>query len=241
MQHGFAIYRDMKEVRSHMVTKRQQLLDHLEYAIENEECIPWLGVDDIAAIFPRSIYFSHRKLYSELQANWEVLRTVINCFEYTCVVKRKVATFILEDATGDMKCYNRIGDDIKSHYDYRRWMWLRNLKDPTTDVAKLIAVENIPFPLTPDSFRIDKELSEGRFIVGGTPYIGRDFFENHALLWGIERPDFKDYWDTRLGLTRDSFQRFKGILEPPEPKSKHKLTHEERVEVNRQNAKKGWK
>lgn len=238
MQHGYAIYREWPEVKAHIVMKRQQLLDHLEYAIEHEEVIPWLGVDDIAAIFPRSLYFSHRKLYSELQANWEVLRTVINCFEYSCVIKRKVATFILEDATGDIKCFNRVGDDIKGHYDYRRWMWLRDLNDPTKDVAKLILVEDIPFPVTPDSFKIDKELSQGKFIVGGVTYIGKGFYDEHALLWGIPRPIFKEYWDDRLGLARDSFKRFKGILEPPVPK--RKLTREERAEINRQNAKKGW-
>lgn len=228
LQHGFALYGKMDLVRKYTVTKRKQLLDHMEYAIDNELRIPWLGVDDIAALFPKSLYFTHRKLYSKLQASWETVRTVMNCFEFSCTLKRKVAGFILEDITGDIKCYNRIGE-IKSHYDYRRWLWLRNLKDPTTDIAKLISVEDIPFPLTPDAFRIDAELRGGKFYCGGKEYIGEDFFKNHAYLAGITREDFKEYWDNRLALAKESFKDFKVIFEEPTPKQQ-RLEMEESTE-----------
>jgi hypothetical protein len=223
MQHGLAIYGNMDAVRDHFVTTRKKLLDLIENAINNEICMPWVGVDDIAVLFPKSLYFTHRKMYSKLQSAWETVRTVMANFEFTCVIKRKVAGFILEDITADVKCYDPIfvnDTPIKCHADYRRWLWLRNLKDPTTDIAKLITVEDIPFPATPDAFKIDPELKSGIFYSGGEKYIGEDFFKNRACLCGIETGDFKKYWTDRLGLAKTSFHEFASILEEPAPKQK---------------------
>jgi hypothetical protein len=230
LQHGNAIYKNMNETKAHFVTQRKQLLNLMEHAIENEISIPWIGVDDIGALFPKSLYFTHRKMYSKLQASWETVRTVMNNFEFSCVIKRKVAGFILEDITGDIKCYNPIFLDhtdgtsecVKSHYDYRRWLWMRNLKDPTTDIAKIISVEDIPFPATPEALQYDPQLKEGTFHCGGKTYIGADFFKNHACLTGITTKDFKDYWNERLGLAKRSFHDFASILENAEPKHKRK-------------------
>lgn len=217
LQRGLAIYKDIKEVEKHTVTERNQLLNHMRNAIENNERIPWLGVDDIGTLYPASLYFTNRKMYSKLQSTWETVRTVMNCFDFTCTRKNKVANFILEDITGDIVCYNRIAD-IKGHYDYRRWLWLRSLKDPTKNIAKLISIEDIPFPLTPDAFKIDQELREGKFIVAGKEYIGEDFFKNHAELTGIERTDFKDYWNHRLGIAKNAFKEFIKLTEDPAAK-----------------------
>lgn len=247
MQHGLAIYNgDMQEVRKHFVTKRKQLLDLMEYAIENEIQIPWIGVDDVAAIFPKSIYFTHRKMYSKLQASWETVRTVMNNFEFSCVIKRKVASFILEDITGDIKCYKpeflEHGDGtheiMKSHYDYRRWMWIRNLKDPTVDRAILIAVEDIPFPASPTALRIDPEFVNGRFHAGGKEYKGLDFYENIVKLKGITKSDFTEYWNDRLELAKNSFHDFASILE--EPVKAAPMTAEERSEKARKAAQARW-
>lgn len=217
LQHGKAIYGTLEVAKKYVVTQPKQLLDHMQDAINKERRIAWIGVDDIAALFPKSLYFTHRKLYSKLQATWETVRTVMNNFEFSCTLKNKVASFILADITGDIKCYNRIGE-IKSHYDYRRWMWLRNLKDPTTDIPKLISVEEIPFPLTPDSFKIDKVLSDGKFYVGGKEYVGKEFFLHRACLTGLTRPEFNSYWMDRLSITKESFAEFKEIFEVPQPK-----------------------
>lgn len=243
MQHGLAIYGNIPDVMNHFVTSRKKLLDLMEDAINREICIPWIGVDDIAALFPKSLYFTHRKMYSKLQAAWETVRTVMANFEFTCVIKRKVAGFILEDITGDVKCYNPIfvnDTPIKCHYDYRRWLWLRNLKDPTTDIAKLISVEDIPFPATPDAFKIDKELSSGVFYAGGEKYIGADFFKNKACLNGIETSDFRKYWDSRLAIAKTSFHDFASILEEPTPKEKQsKLSPEELSAIRAEAGRKG--
>ncbi len=231
LQHGLAMYGSMDIVKRHFITSKKKLLELMNYAINNEICIPWVGIDDAAALFPKSLYFTQRKLYSKLQSAWETVRTVFANFEFTCVIKRKVATFLLEDITGDIKTYNPIfagTTPIKSHYDYRRWLWRRNFKDPTTDIAQLISVEDIPFPATPDAFKIDNELSTGTFYVGGTPYKGLDFYHNHACLHGVETHDFIDYWNDRLALARESYRDFATILE--ESTQQQKLTPEQRKE-----------
>jgi len=244
MQHGYAIYGDMAETTNHMVTETKRLLSLLQNAIDNEICMPWVGIDDAAALFPKSLYFTNRKLYSKLQASWETVRTVMSNFEFTCVLKHKVSAFMLEDITADIKCYDPVftdnGTPIKCHYDYRRWMWLRNLKDPTTDIAKLILVEDTVYPATPDAFKIDKELQEGEWISGGKVYRGYEYFEKVTRLMGVETSVFRDYWNRRLALTRKSFEEFASIFEEVEKReAQKKLTAEERSEINRNNGKKG--
>jgi hypothetical protein len=221
MQHGQTLYGDIDKAREHMVTIRPQLMKHMRYAIDNDITIPWEACDDIVTLFPKSLYFTDRKMYSKLQSGWEASRTVFSCFEFSCVQKNKVAGFILEDITGDIKCYNPIfitHEDgsmtpIKGHYDYRRWMWTRNFKDPTMDIPKLIAIEDIPFPVTPDAFKIDPQLREGIFISSGVAYKGEEFFKQHAGLTGIDTPKFRTYWQDRLKITRNAFESFEEVLD----------------------------
>jgi len=220
LQRGLGVFKEFDEVLNHVVTRRKGFLSLLKDAIDRDERIPWVGIDDIGVIFPSSIYYSDRKIFASMQSSWEVLRTVINCLDWTCTRKNKVASFILEDITGDLICYKRIGE-IKSHYNYVRWLWLRNFKDPRKMVSKMIMVEDIPFPLIPDALRIDTELMGGNFIVGGETYHGERFFKEKALLMGIERPDFRKYWNIRLGLTKTAFSQFSKLIEEqvsPTPK-----------------------
>jgi len=231
MQRGYSIYENWEEVRRHTITEREPFLDLLEDAIEKQERIPWVGVDDIATLFPKSLYFTDRKLYSELQSSWETLRTVMSNFDFTATRKNKVATFISTDITGDIITYDRRGEII-AHYDYRRWLWLRNLKDPTEMVAKLIAVEDIPFPLTPEAFEIDKVLREGEFIVGGVVYTGEDFFKNKARLTGMPRAEFVKYWENRLGLASNAYHRFKKIIEATKAKRERQSKLETKEDIS---------
>lgn len=225
-QRGYSIYENWDTTRKYMITQRDPFLDLLESAISNNERIPWIGVDDIATIFPRSLYFTDRKLYAELKSSWETLRTVMSNFDWTATRKNKVATFITEDITGDIITYNRRGEII-AHYDYRRWLWLRNLKDPTEMTPKLISIEDIPFPLIPEAFQLDKSLSEGEYIVGGEVFKGEDFFRKKARLTGVPRQEFVKYWENRLGLANDAYKRFRKIIEATklkESREQNKLT-----------------
>jgi hypothetical protein len=251
LQHGLALWGSLDKVFEHFVTDQDRLFDLIEYAIDNDVLLPWIGVDDIAMIFPKSLYFTKRRLYSELQASWEAVRTVFANFEFSCVIKRKVATFILEDITADIKCYKPVFLDhadgssecIKSHYNYRRWLWLTNYKDPTQDIARLITVEEIPFPATPEALKYDPELKTGTFYSGGKVYKGEEFFRDHACLRGINTSDFKKYWDTRLGIAKKGFKRLQEIMAEEEVKKAQrqaKLSAEEKSSINRENALKRW-
>jgi hypothetical protein len=247
LQHGLAIWGNLKDVLEHFITDQDKLFELIEYAIDNEVLLPWVGVDDIAMLFPKSLYFTKRKLYSELQSSWEAARTVFANFEFSCVIKRKVASFILEDITADIKCYKAVYLDhedgssecVKSHYNYRRWLWLTNYKDPTQEIAKLVTVEEIPFPATPEALRYDPELKSGTFYCGGVAYKGEDFFKNRACLSGIETADFKLYWDRRLGIAKKGFKRLKEIMAEDKIKQA-KLTPQQVSDQKREAAMARW-
>jgi len=208
LQRGFAIYQDWDKVFRHVVTERDQLMNLLD----TQDLIPWIGVDDIGTIFPSSLYNSDRELYTELKSSWETVRTKMSCFDFSMTRKNKVAAFILEDITGDILCFNRTGD-IKSHYDYQRWLWLRNIKDPTKEIAKLIRVEEIMFPLIPEAFVLDAEIRSVKYIYGGREWIGEKFYKEKAFLLGVSIEQFRVYWERRLHLTETAYTRFRNLLE----------------------------
>jgi hypothetical protein len=162
-------------------------------------------------------------------------------FDFTATRKNKVATFITNDITGDIITYDRRGELI-AHYDYCRWLWLRDLKDPTDMNPKLIQVEDVPFPLTPEAFKIDKLLSEGEFISGDHVYTGKEFFERVRLV-GMPRSEFVKYWENRLGLASNAYHRFKKIIEATRKKKEKQAKLETPEEVSRKNrdaANKRW-
>ncbi len=194
--------------------------------LDTHERIPYLGIDDIGAHFPSSMYFTDRKLYSHLKASWETLRTKINCLDFTVTRKNKVADFILEDITGDMICFDRRGE-VLSHYDYQRWMWLRDLKNPKRMIARLIRVEMIPFPLLPESFDLCAELKTGKYVCGGKVYEGEAFFKERACLTGVPREEFVTYWENRLALADKATADFRIDLEIEEEERKLKLAKRE--------------
>lgn len=251
LQHGIALWGSLEKALDYFVTDQPRLFELIQYAIDNEILLPWVGVDDIAMIFPKSLYFTKRKLYSEMQASWEAVRTVFANFEFSCVIKHKVATFILEDITADIKCYDPVfvdhadgtSDCVKGHYIYRRWIWGPNYKDPTQEKAKVITVQNIPFPATPEALQYDPELKDGTFYASGKTYKGAEFFRERACLTGISTSDFRKYWDKRLGLAKKGFIRLSEIMRDDAVKKaqqRAKLSAEELSEINRAKAMKRW-
>lgn len=209
IQRGYAIYKDWKKTFDHIFTTIDHFLFLIEDAIESGNRLAWIGGDDIATIFPRSLYFTDRKLYSELKAHWETTRTIISNFDWTATRKNKVATFITDDITGDIIAYNRVGD-LYAHYDYQRWLWRRDFKDPNEMIPKPISIEDSRFPLTPIALKHDC-LCNHKFVVCGVEYIGEQYF-TRADLGGIPREEFVNYWDRRLELGKLSYKRFKQII-----------------------------
>jgi len=221
LQSGYAIFKDWETVHEYTVMEPEDFLNILDQRGRH----PWVGWDDITAHLPRSLYFTDRELWAELQKNWALYRTKMNCFVCTAPRKNRIATFILEDITGDIICFNRVGLDIKSHYDFQRWMWQRDLKDPKRMVARPVQVESIPFPLTPGAWKIDKEMQAQKMTVNGETYRGGDFYEKVSLT-GVPRKEFRKYWKRRIALADKASASFRELLgmrnkkkQPPPPPS----------------------
>jgi hypothetical protein len=236
-QCAYAIYQDWDTVDEHIVTEPEDFLRLIKIPGRH----PFVGWDDISVHLPRSLYFTDRELWAELQKNWAAYRTKINCFLCTAPRKDRIASFVLEDLTGDLICFNRISD-IKSHYDFQRWLWQRDLHDPTRMNATAVHVEKVPFPLTPGAIEIDKEMKDGKFVVGGIYYKGKEFYEKVSLL-GMPRPRFQQYWDRRLELADKAGLRFEELLERRQPKplpSEEKLSEASRAMLKARKAKRGY-
>lgn len=223
LQAAYSIYDDWDAVHEHIVMDPLKFLNLLDDSFHQR--IPFVGFDDITVHLPRSLYFTDRNLWAELQKNWASYRTKMNCFMCTSPRKDRVASFVLEDITGDIIVYNRI-KDIKSHYNLNRWMWQRDFKDPKSMRATPLQVEDLAFPLIPGAINIDKEL-QGNIVVGGRKYKGVDFYPQVGLT-GVPRKQFKRYWERRLSLAdkavKDAIivvQRNKDKNEPKTPPPKN--------------------
>jgi len=235
LQTGYAIFGDWDAVHTYTVMQPEDFLNILDERGRH----PWVGWDDITAHLPRSLYFTDRELWAELQKNWALYRTKMNCFVCSAPRKNRIATFILEDITGDIICFNRVGLDIKSHFDFQRWMWQRDLKDPKSMNARPIQVENIPFPLTPDAWKIDKELQAQKLKVDGRTYSGGDFYEKISLQ-GVPRREFKKYWKRRIELADKASADFRELLGMRERKKQNTSPPSEVTDAARALANQRW-
>ena len=200
LQSGYAIYQDWDIVLEYMPIKPIEFGE----IINQKGRIPWIGWDDIATHLPRTLYFTDRETWDELSKNWETYRTKMSNFECTATRKSKIVGFILEDLTADIKCFKR-EKDIKSHYEYWRWLWLDDPHDPTKENAFRINIEEIPFPLTPEALNYDPEFKQ-EFIIGGIPKHGKEFY-NEVGLNGVPRNIFKRYWKRRTELADEAAKK----------------------------------
>jgi len=209
MQRGYAVYQDWDTVHQFTVMEPNDFLN----LMNTRGRIPWIGWDDISVHLPASLYFTDRDLWSELSKNWDAYRVRISCFDCTAPRKNRIASFILEDLTGDIICYNRY-KDLVSHLDYQRLLWQRDLKDPKRMNVKFIQVEKVAFPLTPDGLKISPELTKGTLIAGGAHVPKKDFytFEKSGLV-GTPRPEFKRYWKRRLALSDKAGENLRRLFQ----------------------------
>lgn len=209
LQRGYAVYQDWEVVLEYLVFEPWRFID----LIGQKGRVPWLAIDDVTVHLPSSLYFTDRELWAELSSNWASYRVKLSCFDCTAPRKDKVVGFILDDLTSDLTCYNRY-EDLVSHYDFQRWMWLRDLKDPKKKIAKPIKVEDIAFPLTPGGLKISPELCKGRMVVGGEVIEKKDYytFEKSGLV-GVPRPIFKRYWKRRIELADKAAKRSKELFD----------------------------
>lgn len=208
LQRGYAIYENWDTVFENLVFEPIQFLD----LISSSGRIPWIGWDDLTVHLPSTLYFTDRDMWAELSSNWAAYRTKLSCFDCTAPRKDRVVGFILDDMTGDITCFNRY-KDVVSHYDFQRWIWQRNLKDPKKKTARPVLVEEVAFPLTPGALKITPELMRGKILSGGTQVPRTDFFtlEKSGLI-GIPRPIFKRYWKRRLELADKAAKRSRELF-----------------------------
>lgn len=233
LQCGYSIYENWEAVHQHTVMEPESFLNLLEDSFHHR--IPFVGWDDITVHLPRSLYFTDRDLWAELQKNWASYRTKMNCFMCTAPRKDRIASFVLEDITGDVICYDRI-KDIKSHYNFNRWMWQRDFKDPKNMRAAPLQIEDIAYPLIPGAIEIDKELQK-KIVVGGVAYSGREFYPQVGLT-GVPRKEFKKYWARRLELADKAVMNFRKLLERRKPEPPIPMTEVSKAASNL--AKKRW-
>ena len=98
--------------------------------------IPVLVWDDVAAWLDSAMYFDNRDLYLKIKRYWQLLRTKISVFICSAPHKGKIAGFIIDDITSEMHCSPR------SIYNYNRWAWQMNYKDPRKVNMFPVLIEN---------------------------------------------------------------------------------------------------
>jgi len=86
--------------------------------------IPHMTWDDCASYLDSTLYFDNRDLYIKIKRYWWLLRTKISNFVCSTPNKGKIAGFILDDMTSEMKCSPR------ANFNYDRWAWRMNFKNP---------------------------------------------------------------------------------------------------------------
>ena len=96
-------------------------------------------------------------------------------------------------------------------------------------IAKLIAIEDVPFPLIPEALTHDKEITDHETIIGGKPWKGADFFIHKIRLTGISREEFIKYWNERLDITKTAYGEFEDLMK--EREEEQKKLEEKKVQI----------
>ena len=220
LQIGYMVYQDWDKVLSHIVFSP---MDFIRITKEPGR-IPWLGWDDIAAYLPRSLYFTNRALWSAFKQNWDTFRTKLNSFVCTSPLKSKIASFVLEDLSGEIFMNRRVGDNLSTVYDFQRWMWSLDFTNPLKEHFDIIRVDKNLLPFTPE--------------VSG---------HLKTRLPGVPTKVFKVYWKKRMDLAEESRTKLhaivqklemKAAIEEPEPVPQSQASQAGRLLVQIREAKK---
>lgn len=126
----YTIYGDWKLVHKYLV---MQPLEFTELLKEKGR-IPMIGWNDIAAWFDSQLYFENRGLYTNIKRCWTLMRTKLNIFMATLPRKDEFPGFILRDLTAEVFC------SPSSCYDFNRWSWSMNFRDPRKVKKRAISV-----------------------------------------------------------------------------------------------------
>jgi len=122
-------------------------------------------------------------------------------------LKSKIASFILEDLSGEIFMNRRVGEDLSTIYDFQRWMWSLDFTNPLKENFDIIRVDKQALPFTPEV--------SGHF---------------KTRLPGVPTEVFKAYWQRRMDLAEESRTKLHAIvqkLEVKEEKEKQPTTEPE--------------
>jgi len=191
LQIGYMVYQDWDLVLQHVIFEPS---DFIRITKEGGR-IPWLGWDDIGVHLPRTLYFTDRKLWSAFKRNWDAFRTNLSVFTFTIPVKTNVASFLLDDATGEIFIGKRVGGSMIQVYEFQRWMWTIDYGAHDKANFQMIQVEKAPLPYTPEQSRA-----------------------LNSKLPGVPKEVFKKYWEKRVELAEKARQDLYILLEDLEGK-----------------------
>jgi len=181
LQLGYLIYKDWDLVLNHVVFRPRDFIR----ITEGEGRIPCIMWDDIGVHLPRTLYFTDRKLWSRLKSNWDAFRPKLSVFLCTTPRKEKVASFIIDDLSGEVLLGKRVGEVLINKYDFQRWLWQFDFIKPTKSRFSMVQVEKEPLPGTP-------KLSYGL----------KDKLER--VLPGIPTDVFQRYYAERIELANEA-------------------------------------
>lgn len=143
LQDGFLVYQDWEKVKQNLV---MDPLDFLYLTKYKDKRIAWLGWDDISVHLPRTLYFTNRNLWAAFKSNWDAFRTKLSAFQCTTPLKTKVATFFLEDLSGEIMFAKRVKGAMVMPFDFQRWMWDLDYENPFKVRFGMICVERSFWP-----------------------------------------------------------------------------------------------
>jgi len=205
LQLGYLIYQDWDVVLDHVVFKPEDFIR----ITEERGRIPWMGWDDIGVWLSSSLYFTNRKMWSAMKENWDAFRVKLSTFICTAPRKDKVASFIVDDLSGEVLVGKRVGKELINKYDCQRWIWETDFKKPDKCKFDMVRVDERFFPGTPET---------------ALKYEADDRF-NHELP-GVPAWVFRRYYEERRRLAEEARERLKVLIMQLESDSKELLPKE---------------
>ena len=113
-------------------------------------------------------------------------------------------SFILEDCTGEVFLAKRVGPELKSKFDFQRWMWSLDFKHPLRGKFEMLRVEKTPLPFTPQ-------------VAYGMEAYRKRHSEPRRTLPGVPEKVFIEYWKRRVEMGREAREELVNLMKILEP------------------------
>lgn len=169
---------------------------------DTDNRIPAINADDISSWLPRSLYFTHRKLWSEFKKNWDIFRCNLSVFICSTPQKEKVASFILDDASGEIFFGKTVEGKPYNIYDCQRWIWALDIFHPKKSQFEMVRIDKEAFPMTPE--------------------VATTLTGHSSQFPGVPTWVFKKYWERKLENAREAKHNLHEILKELNGKLKMK-------------------